>query len=137
MSSSNYIYSQQLREFIRFGIVGVIATGIHYGLYYVLNLIMNVNVAYTIGYVVAWFSNFYLSAHFTFKTQASLKRGVGFALSHGINYVLHMVLLNFFLWLGLSETWAPVPVFCIAIPVNFILVRHVFTSKYFQRKDEA
>ena len=137
MSSSNYIYSQQLREFIRFGIVGVIATGIHYGLYYVLNLIMNVNVAYTIGYVVAWFCNFYLSAHFTFKTQASLKRGVGFALSHGINYLLHMGLLNLFLWLGLSEIWAPVPVFCIAIPVNFILVRYVFTSKYFKRKDEA
>lgn len=116
----------KLKEFIRFAIVGVISTGIHYGLYFLLNLVMNVNIAYTIGYVIAWCFNFYLSAHFTFKSETSVKRGVGFALSHGINYVLHMVLLNLFLWLGLSETLAPIPVYCIAVPVNFILVRYVF-----------
>lgn len=120
---------QKITEFIRFGIVGAIATGIHYGLYYLLNLIMNVNIAYTIGYIIAWFCNFYLTAHFTFKTITSAKRGVGFAISHGINYVLHMVLLNFFLWIGLSEIWAPVPVFCIVIPINFILVRYIFKSE--------
>lgn len=124
---------QNIREFIRFGIVGALATGIHYGLYYLLNLVMNVNVAYTIGYVVAWCCNFYLSAHFTFKSETSVKRGVGFAISHGINYVLHMALLNLFLWLGLSETWAPIPVFCIVIPINFILVRYVFKSKCFEK----
>ena len=124
--------SQKLREFVRFGIVGVFATGLHYGLYYLLNLIMNVNVAYTIGYVVAWFCNFYLSAHFTFKSNTSVKRGVGFALSHGVNYLLHMVFLNLFLWMGISETWAPIPVFCIVIPINFILVRFVFRSKHFK-----
>lgn len=122
----------KLKEFIRFAIVGVISTGIHYGLFYLLNLVINVNIAYTIGYVIAWFCNFYLSAHFTFKSETSIKRGVGFAVSHGINYVLHMVLLNLFLWLGLSETLAPIPVYCIAVPVNFILVRYVFRAKRFQ-----
>lgn len=123
----------KLKEFIRFAIVGVISTGIHYGLYYLLNLVMNVNIAYTIGYVIAWCFNFYLSAHFTFKSETSVKRGVGFAVSHGINYVLHMVLLNLFLWLGLSETLAPIPVYCIAVPVNFILVRYVFRSELFKK----
>lgn len=121
----------KLKEFIRFAIVGVISTGIHYGVYYLLNLVMNVNIAYTIGYVIAWCCNFYLSAHFTFKSETSVKRGMGFAISHGINYVLHMVLLNLFMWLGLSETLAPIPVYCIAVPVNFILVRYVFKSGKF------
>ena len=31
-----------------------------------------------------------------------------------------------FLFLGLSEAWAPIPVYCICIPVNFLLVRFVF-----------
>lgn len=124
----------KLKEFIRFAIVGVISAGIHYGLYYLLNLVMNVNIAYTIGYVIAWFCNFYLSAHFTFKSETSFKRGIGFAVSHGINYVLHMVLLNLFLWIGLSETLAPIPVYCIAVPVNFILVRYVFRSTWFQNE---
>lgn len=118
----------KIREFIRFAIVGIISACIHYGLYYLLNLVMNVNIAYTFGYVVAWFVNFYLSAHFTFNSEVSVKRGIGFAVSHGINYVLHMLLLNLFLWLGLSETIAPIPVYCIAVPINFILVRYVFKS---------
>lgn len=121
----------KLKEFIRFAIVGVISTGIHYGLYYLLNLVINVNVAYTIGYVIAWGCNFYLTAHFTFKSKTSFKRGVGFVVSHEINYALHMALFNLFLWIGLSETLAPIPVYCIAVPVNFILVRYVFKSGKF------
>jgi putative flippase GtrA len=127
------VRNQKFQEFIRFGIIGAIVTGLHYGLYYLLNLVMNVNIAYTIGYVVALSCNFYLTAHYTFQSKASVKRGVGFVLSHGINYLLHMLLLNLFLWLGLSETWAPVPVFCIAIPINFLLVRYVVKSKYFEK----
>ena len=122
----------KVKEFIRFAIVGVISTGIHYGSYYLLNLVINVNIAYTIGYVVAWFVNFYLSAHFTFKSETSVKRGLGFAISHGINYVLHIVLLNLFLWIGISEMLAPIPVYCIAVPVNFVLVRYVFKARVFQ-----
>ena len=134
------IQSPKFKEFIRFAIVGVVATGIHYGLYLLLVWTFDLretdtlytNIAYSVGYVVSWCFNFYLSAHFTFKSSTSVKRGVGFALSHGINYLLHLVLLNFFLWLGVPEAWAPIPVFCIAIPINFILVRYVFKSKYFQ-----
>lgn len=130
----------KMKQFIRFAIVGALATAIHYGLYLLIvwandigeDETLYTNIAYSIGYVVAWCANFYLSAHFTFQSNTSLKRGIGFALSHGVNYVLHIFFLNLFLWLGLSETIAPIPVFCIVIPINFILVRYVFTSKYFQ-----
>ena len=130
----------KLKQFIRFALVGALATAIHYGLYLLIvwandigeDETLYTNIAYSIGYVVAWCANFYLSAHFTFQSNTSLKRGIGFALSHGVNYVLHIIFLNLFLWIGLSETVAPIPVFCIVIPINFILVRYVFTSKYFQ-----
>ena len=130
----------KIQQFIRFAIVGALATAIHYGLYLLIvwandigeDETLYTNIAYSIGYVVAWCANFYLSAHFTFQSNTSLKRGIGFALSHGVHYVLHIIFLNLFLWLGLSETIAPIPVFCIVIPINFILVRYVFTSKYFQ-----
>lgn len=130
----------KIQQFIRFAIVGALATAIHYGLYLLIVWASDIgedetlytNIAYSIGYLVAWCVNFYLSAHFTFHSNTSLKRGIGFALSHGVNYLLHLIFLNLFLWLGLSETIAPIPVFCIVIPINFILVRYVFTSKYFQ-----
>lgn len=122
----------QLGEFIRFCIVGLIATAIHYGLYLVLinaieiNGEVWVNAAYTIAYVVSWMCNLWLTAHFTFRKQVTFKRGVGFAVSHGVNYLLHLLFLNFFLWIGISKQWAPLPVYCIVVPINFILVRTVF-----------
>lgn len=118
-----------IKEFVRFGVVGVLATGLHYGLYYILQNYINVNVAYTTGYVLSFIVNFYLTSYFTFGIPPSWKKLVGMGGAHAINYLLHMGLLNLFLWLGLSKAVAPIPVFAIAIPVNFILVRFVFKHK--------
>jgi len=116
------------KEIIRFGLVGIFSTGIHYGIYLLLKNLISLNIAYSIGYICSFCINFILSANFTFQTKLSIKKGVGFSLSHLINYGLHLILLNFFLYLKLSTTYAPIPVFMIAIPVNFVLVRFVFKS---------
>lgn len=116
-------YRFDLGEIVRFGVVGVIATAIHYGVYLLLNIYINANIAYTLGYIVSFFVNFVLSNYFTFHTKPSVKKGFGFAFSHLVNYGLHIVFLNIFLYLGMSETWAPIPVYMIVIPINFILVR--------------
>ncbi|MBO7046215.1 MAG: GtrA family protein [Prevotella sp.] len=123
---------ETLGELIRFGIVGTTAAAIHYGVYWVLQHWMNVNVAYTIGYIVSFLVNYYLSAHFTFKEKTSTKNGLGFGLAHLTNYLLHIVLFNFFLWIGLSREIAPLAVLAIAVPTNFVLVRFVF--KHFKDK---
>lgn len=121
---------EQLREtsfqLLRFAIVGVIATAVHYGVYLLLLNVFSENIAYSIGYVVAFVCNFILTCVFTFRKKATTQRGIGFGLAHLINYGLHVALLNLFLWIGLSNKLAPIPVFCIAVPVNFLLVRYVF-----------
>ena len=120
---------QNFYEIIRFGIVGVIATIIHYGIYLALNLIILSWIAYSIGYGISFLCNFYLSNRFTFKTKPTFKNGVGFGLSHFINYLLQVILLSVFIKLGVSDKYAPIPVFCIAVPVNFLMVRFVLKSK--------
>ena len=120
---------KQLPEFIRFALVGILATALHYGLYFLLQRIINVNIAYTLGYAFSFTVNFYLTAYFTFYKKPSWGKLLGFGGAHLINYLLHMGLLNFFLWRGLSKPFAPIPVFAIAIPVNFLLVRFVFKQK--------
>lgn len=115
-------------EFIRFGIVGILATAIHYGIYIVLNYIMPSWIAYSLGYGLSFLCNFYLSSVFTFKSKTSVKKGVGFGISHAINYLLHISLLSLLLKLGISEQLAPIPVFAIVIPINFLLIRFVFKS---------
>lgn len=123
------IYKKLGGEAFRFILVGGLATGVHYGIYILLSLWINVNLAYTVGYGLSFILNFYLSNFFTFRTKPDWKKGVGFGASHLINYGLHIALLNFFLWLGLTNAIAPLFVFAIVIPVNFVLVRLALKGK--------
>ena len=115
-------------EFLRFVLVGLLATALHYGIYRLLNLVIPANPAYAAGYILSFLINFFLTSAFTFKKKATVRKGFGFGLSHLVNFTLHMVLLNVFLFLGMNEAWAPIPVYCICIPVNFLLVRLVFNK---------
>lgn len=124
--------NNKICEFVRWGCVGVIATGIHYGIYYLLkeflfpNTAFWVNFAYSAGYVISFLCNFFLSAYFTFHEKPSFRKGAGFSGAHLVNYGLHILFLNFFLWCGLSTTVAPLLVFAIVVPLNFLMVRFVF-----------
>lgn len=125
---------QKLSEVVRFGIVGITATLLQYGIYYgLIHFISDdmppakqhfwTTVAMTVGYIISFIFNFFASTRFTFRVKANAKRGAGFVFSHCVNYFLQMVTLNFFLWLGVPKSLAPIPMFCICVPVNFILVR--------------
>lgn len=113
----------RILEIIRFGIVGTTAMAIHYGIYYLLMPLMNVNVAYSIGYFLSFLCNFLMSSYFTFRVRPSWMRLVRFAGSHGINFLVYIGLFNFFLWTGVPKVWAPLPVYMIAVPISFVLVR--------------
>ena len=124
----------QLGEIVRFGIVGVTATLLQYGIYWLLIQLVGdglpsarqhfwSTVAMSVGYAVSFVFNFFASTRFTFRVKANARKGAGFLFSHVVNYFLQMVTLNLFLWLGVSRTLAPSPVFCSCVPVNFLLVR--------------
>ena len=133
-----YLQSTTFHELIRFALVGGIATVIHYLLYLSLLRFIKIdalwweNTAYSIGYVIAFICNLWLTAHFTFKTVLNVKRSGGFLLSHLITLLNHLIFFNFFRYVGLSEKWAPIPVFILAAAINFLLVRFVFKSNRFK-----
>lgn len=121
-------------EIIRFGVVGVTATAIQYGIYLLFLPLLAyffpsaadnplATAANTIGYLVSFAFNFVASTHYTFHVKANARRGAGFALSHIINYLLQTCFLNLFILLGLSKQMAMIPMFCVCVPVNFLLVR--------------
>lgn len=116
-------------QFIRFCINGVIAAAIHYGVYFLLQLWIDVNIAYTTGYLISFVYNFIATNYFTFHTKPTWKNFVGFAGSHGVNYFLHIILFNVFLWLGVHRLIAPPLVMLVAMIVQFTILRFVFVKK--------
>lgn len=135
---NNILSNPQTHEFVRFCIVGCVAMGLHYAIYLALLWMMGMDwsasrgadwratLAYTIGYAIALVVNMWLTARFTFKETLSVKRGGGFLLSHAINYVLEVGLLNLFLALHFAEWLSPLLALLISVPVNFMLVRFAF-----------
>lgn len=122
-------HRQQIGEVLRFAVVGIAATLVQYGIYWILIRWLSPTVAMTIGYVLSFTFNFVASTRYTFRVKASAKRGAGFVLSHAVNYMLQMLVLNAAIWIGIPKQWAPVPMFCVCVPVNFLLVRFFLKVK--------
>ena len=118
-------------QFIRYCTVGSLAAGIHYGVYFVLQEyeLVNLNIAYTIGYATSFICNFFMTSYFTFRSNPSLKKALGFGGSHLVNYLIHMGLFNLLLSLDVNQEIAPLFVLAVAVPVNFVMLRFVFKHK--------
>ena len=143
-------------EFARFFVVGVGATLVHLGVYLALNAVFGVSeqmplaltLTYAAGYIISFVFNYLVSLKWTFRTEGSVKKGVGFAFSHAVNAGMHLLLLNVFracglgallasvvaylfpwlvAWLpvlGQPESLLPMPVYVIVVPLNFLMVRY-------------
>ena len=142
-------------EFARFFVVGVGATLLHLAVYLLLNWVcdlsekdaLGITLTYSAGYAVSFVVNYFVSLRWTFKTEGSVGKGLGFAFSHLVNAGMHLGLLNFFRWfgagdalsmlliwltpwlvdmlpvLGRPESLLPLPVYIIVVPLNFLMVR--------------
>lgn len=114
---------QGLGEVLRFGIVGLSATAIQYTAYWVGLQFINHNIAMTVAYLLSFAFNLWASLRYTFRVGGTPGRGAGFAMAHVVNYLLQMATLNLFVDLGISKTLAPLPMFAVCVPINFLLVR--------------
>lgn len=117
-------------EALRFALVGVAATALHYGIYYALLGFVPagrvyVSAAYAVGYVLSFVFNFFATSLFTFRERPSWRRLAGMTGAHAVNFVLHLALLNVAV-LFMTPAVAPVAVYAVAVPVNFLLVRLCF-----------
>lgn len=110
-------------EVLRFCITGTVATGVQYGLYLPLCQVMKVNIAFSIAFAVSFISNFLLSNYYSFRTRPTWKGFFRFAGSHVINYLMQAGFLNLFLWLGVPKELAPIPMWAVIMPINFVMVR--------------
>ena len=112
--------------FVRFAVVGGVATAVNYAVYVVLVRCFDdlwPALAYFCAFCVSIVCNFLLSSYFTFRVRPSARRAVRFLTAHLINLVNELVLLEIWLWAGVPKLYAPLCVFLVAFPVNFLMVR--------------
>ncbi len=119
----------RMTEVIRFGIVGTISTLTLYGIYWLCLFLCSPSIAYTVAYVCAFVVNYLLTTSFTFKVKKSFKNGLGFIGSNVINYIVSIMLLNIFLWVGVNNKFAPVPTLLLATISNYFIVKFVMRQK--------
>lgn len=128
----------KIGQFCRFVLVGGIATVLHYAIYLIIHAFgVPLNMAYTLGYGLSFIFNYIASNYFTFNAKPNAQSGIKFIGAHCCNYVVQMLLLNIYIYLGVPQFIAPIGVFVIAIPVNFILVRIAFKTSNRKNNDRS
>jgi putative flippase GtrA len=118
-----------MKRMIRFGLVGVVNTGVYYGLYLVLRTFIPYLVAHFVAFCLAMVGSYFLNCYFTFKVRPTWKKFLLFPLSNVTN--LTVTSLGLYLLVdvaGLSDKWAPLPAAAAAIPITFVVAKYVLAG---------
>ncbi|MBA3537977.1 MAG: GtrA family protein [Tatlockia sp.] len=113
------------KQTISFAIAGLISTGIMFGIYVILYKHIYFQYAYFIAYCISVIALYFMNSA-VFKKEISLQTSLEFPLIYLLQYVLSAASLEFFVWLGVSETYAPLLIILILLPLTFLLNRIVF-----------
>ena len=121
-----YKNNQEVREFIRFCIVGVLATIIDMAIFYSLKAFVHYNVALVCGYCLSLVFNYFMTVYWTFQTKSSARNLLGVISAHMINlFVIRMGLMWLFVnMVGLTSDFAYIPMLLISVIANFLMLKY-------------
>lgn len=125
----------RISEIIRFCLVGGLATLLQYGIYVVFVDAVGVKAVPStlISYGISFVANYILTTFFTFQKKPSSYNIVGFIACHAVNMGLQTGLVAIFKGL-VGNTLALLPALAICVPVNYLMVRFVYTKKDTSKK---
>ena len=112
-------------EFVRFCIVGVIATALDAGIFYLVRLFAPYQVALVSGYCLSLIVNYLLTIYWTFKKKPTTGNLVGVIAAHMFNlFVVRMSLMWIFVnIMEIPDRIAYIPTLLISMVTNFLVVR--------------
>ena len=119
-----------LRSVAKFGLVGLVNTGVYYGAYLAIRLLAPYFVAHLLALAVAMVGSFFLNCYWTFRTRPTWRKFALFPLTNAANYVTITVgVVVLVEWLGVASRIAPLIAAVAAIPVTFLLSRRVLAGR--------
>ncbi|WP_251049781.1 GtrA family protein [Streptomyces sp. ISL-86] len=117
---------EQLRQIVRFALVGGVNTGTFFGVYLLLHPWMPYFAAYTLAFVLSMVGSFFMNTYFTYRTRPTWKKFLLFPLTNITNYVIQSVgLYALVTWAGTDTRIAPLVAAVVAIPFTFLLSRKI------------
>ncbi|MEU0627886.1 glycosyltransferase [Streptomyces sp. NPDC005989] len=118
-----------LRQFIEFGLIGIINTAVYLAVYASLNVWIPYLTAHVIGYAVSVVGSFLLNSCITCRTKPTWHAFVRYPLSSVVNLVLTGILLYLGVsGLGMDKNIAAVAAGILATPFSFLLARWAIDS---------
>lgn len=131
MNTLQMMQNKRMQEFIRFCIVGIIATGTDAVLFYLVRLFAVYQIALICGYIISLVINYFLTVTWTFNQKPSAKNALGVFAAHMLNlFVVRMGLMWFFVtYLGMTDKWSYLPTLAVSVFTNFFVVRYAI-KKY-------
>lgn len=124
-SGDREIFLNLIKQFIKFGIVGVSNTLLSLLIYYLL-IYFNINyiIANTIGFIASVLNSYYWNNKFVFNKSenGNLRPLIRTFVSYGVTFILSTILLIIMVnYLKVSQIIAPILNLIITIPLNFLL----------------
>ncbi|MGW2086666.1 glycosyltransferase [Streptomyces sp. NPDC001880] len=118
-----------VRQFIEFGLIGIINTAVYLAVYASLNAWIPYMAAHVIGYAVSVVGSFLLNSCITCRTKPTWQAFVRYPLSSVVNLVLTGILLYLGVSrLGMDKNIAAVAAGILATPFSFLLARWAIDS---------
>lgn len=119
------------RLFVKFLSVGLFATLIHYGGYLFLlkGLKLQPLSSNFLAFLVSFIVNFVLTHLITFKVSFSLKKTIGFILTHSAGFILNQLIFYVLSYTFIPDMLIPLIVIPIVTCFNFFFIRFVFQYK--------
>jgi len=122
--------NQQFARIVRFGLVGVVNTGVYYGCYLLFCLAVPIMAAHVLAFVVAMVGSYFLSCYFTFRTKPTWRKFLLFPLSNATNFVVSTAGLYLLVhWLDVDTRIAPLVAAAAAIPFTFVIAQFVLVNR--------
>jgi len=122
--------NQKIARIVRFGLVGVVNTGVYYGCYLLFCLVVPIMAAHVLAFGVAMVGSYFLSCYFTFRTKPTWRKFLLFPLSNATNFVVSTAGLYLLVhWLDVDSRIAPLIAAAAAIPFTFVIAQFVLVNR--------
>ena len=113
-------------ELSRFLIMGVVNTVVGYALFLMFNIFVHYALAYSLAYAVGIVFSYFMQTVWVFRVKPSWQSFLMFPSVYIVQYTLGVFLLAMLVeYLSVPETFAPLMVIIMSIPVTYVMTRFI------------